>query len=864
MEKKIIYIYTSPSMKKEGYIKIGETTLRKDNKGNLLNEEDSVNKRIEEQYYTASAFNENKYNKFEILFFENSNIKNTNDYFSDKDIHKILNQYGYKYWKDNSFYIDINGNKKEKIKNTSEIYKVSLEIVKNIFYKIKNNEEVKEQDLQRKRIPLILREEQLKVISETKQYFIQERKDFPKCTINYLWFLKMGFGKTISSYKFIKEMKFNKTIIITYIPSVEDSWKEDIKKFEGFEDYIFISSTQKNNKDKKYIEKKIQEGKKVVFFLSFQKINSENNENNEEYLKKIFELNWDLLIKEEYHYGVHNDKSKEITSNIVEDEDIFSVEENKFAQFIIKQENKIKTQNILCLSGTPFNVLKNGEFSEKQISKFDYIEEQKLKEKKLAELSQEDKEKSIYYKIPKMKIFSFDLKETFSEYIEQGKNEFSISYFLKAENKEFIEKNKEFVKFFIKSLYSESEEQRLQQNKKLNDLIFNNKDLKEEIFKKELSFNIFNVHNKNIDKTYMEHTLWLLPSIESCYAIEKVLNEDEYFKHFKILNVNKKEYGSGVSVVSKVKEKIENAEKACEKTITLSLQKLGVGVNICQWGSVLFLNEMKSEQSYFQYAFRCQRAYNYPKYNDIGNFIGTKIKTECYVFDFNYLRSFQMYEGFNINSSYNENKQEETMIELTNYLPILSFNENGKIIEMGIEDIFNKIEQSYSLLSGSEYQRKFQKSLFFNHNIKEVFKNNNDLLYLINDIKIEKDLKKIDNEISVKEKKIINELRSKTNKTEKEKKEEEIINEKEKNLIIEKIKIIYSRIPLCIYLSKTKEIDLYKIIDNFNEEQFKIIFKMTKENFKTIIKITNLDVQEINRFVRQFHKLENNNFNILS
>ena len=315
--------------------------------------------------------------------------------------------------------------------------------------------------------------------------------------------------------------------------------------------------------------------------------------------------------------------------------------------------------------------------------------------------------------------------------------------------------------------------------------------------------------------------------------------------------------------MNKVKEQIEESETQNKRTITLSLQKLGVGVNVPQWGSVIFLNDMKSEQSYFQYAFRCQRGYNYPKYDNNGNFIGTKTKTECYVFDFNYLRSFQMYEGFNINASSNENKQEETMEDLTHYLPILSIEKDSKIIEMSIEDIFNRIEQSYSLLSGTEYQQKFNKSLVFNHNVKDIFKNKEDLLSLINCIKIEKDIKRIkDNEISDKEQKLIDKLKTKKNKTQKEQSDEDKIIEKQKNLIVEKLKIIYSRIPLSIYLSKTKEIDLYSVVDNFNEQQFEIIFKMTKENFKDIVEITNLDIQEINRFIRQFHKLEHNNFDI--
>ncbi len=861
----IIYIYTTPEMKKNGYVKIGQTSLRKNSSGITLTEKESVEERIKEQIYGAADYNtSSRQEKFEILFFENSFIEKKSSYFRDIDIHNILKNYGYQCWKDKSYYKDSNGIKKQRDKNITEIFKISVDIVKNIFNKLKNDEEIIEEDFQIKRIELNLRNEQKKIINETKQYFSKHKKEYPNKKINYLWFLKMGFGKTISSYQFIKDMKFNKTIIVTYIPSVENSWEEDIKKFKGFEDYIFISSIDKKNNDKDYIEKQLRKGKKVIFFLSFQKINSDYKNKND-YLKDIFSIDWDLLIKEEYHYGVHNNKSKKITDNNyseIEDDSIFSEEENNLAQEIIKEEDKIKTNNILCLSGTPFNVLKNGEFSEEQISKFDYIEEQKIKKEELSKLSEKDKLNSPYYKIPKMKIFNFDLNEKVGKFLNSN-NEFSISYFFKAENSEFISDNVPFINYFIKSLYESTLTQIEEQQENIENIILNNNN--KNISKKDKSFNIFNLDNDFIDNKYLEHSLWLLPSIESCCALEKILIKDPFFKDFNIINVNKKEYGNGVSVVNKVKEEILKSETEHKKTITLSFQKLGVGVNIPQWGSVLFLNDMKSEQSYFQYAFRCQRGYNYPLYDNYGVFNGTQVKTECYVFDFNYLRSFQMYESFNINSSNNENKQEETMEDLNKYLPILSLSKAGYIKEYSIEDIFNKIEQSYSLLSGEEYQRKFNKSLIFNENIENSFKLNPELLELINKIKIDKNKNDIKGfEFTEKEEKKIKKLKNQKSKNNSERKEEEKLEEKNKKLIIEKLKIIYSRIPLSIYLSKNNNTCLYSIIESFEEEEFQVIFKMNKKEFEKIIEITNLNVQEINRFIRQFHKLEKNNFNIIN
>ena len=39
----------------------------------------------------------------------------------------------------------------------------------------------------------------------------------------------MRFGKTFSAYKLAQEMDWNKVLILTFKPAVENSWKEDLE-----------------------------------------------------------------------------------------------------------------------------------------------------------------------------------------------------------------------------------------------------------------------------------------------------------------------------------------------------------------------------------------------------------------------------------------------------------------------------------------------------------------------------------------------------------------------------------------------------------------------------------------------------------
>jgi superfamily II DNA or RNA helicase len=67
--------------------------------------------------------------------------------------------------------------------------------------------------------PISFRPEQLDAIQKTKKQF--------KNGNEMLWFAKMRFGKTLSALQVIKDLDFNKTLILTHRPVVDAGLFED-------------------------------------------------------------------------------------------------------------------------------------------------------------------------------------------------------------------------------------------------------------------------------------------------------------------------------------------------------------------------------------------------------------------------------------------------------------------------------------------------------------------------------------------------------------------------------------------------------------------------------------------------------------
>lgn len=130
---------------------------------------------------------------------------------------------------------------------------------------------------------------------------------------------------------------------------------------------------------------------------------------------------------------------------------------------------------------------------------------------------------------------------------------------------------------------------------------------------------------------FPSHSLWFLPGVASCEAMENLLKEpqnERFASKFKIVLCAGKTVGNGIEAKKPVMEAAgHDPEKTC--TITLSCGKLTTGVTVPFWSAVLMLRSLKSPETYFQTAFRAQS----PWVKD-----GKILKEKCFIFDFSPIR----------------------------------------------------------------------------------------------------------------------------------------------------------------------------------------------------------------------------------
>lgn len=104
----------------------------------------------------------------------------------------------------------------------------------------------------------------------------------------------------------------------------------------------------------------------------------------------------------------------------------------------------------------------------------------------------------------------------------------------------------------------------------------------------------------------LNHTLWFLPNVASCYAMKNLLEERaNVFYHKYTVNVCAgAAAGIGLDALGPVRRSMENPLES--QTITLSCGKLTTGVTVKPWTGIFMLRNLSSPETYFQAAFRVQ------------------------------------------------------------------------------------------------------------------------------------------------------------------------------------------------------------------------------------------------------------------
>ena len=183
----------------------------------------------------------------------------------------------------------------------------------------------------------------------------------------------------------------------------------------------------------------------------------------------------------------------------------------------------------------------------------------------------------------------------------------------------------------------------------------------------------------------LKHTFWLLDRVDSAKALAKKLKNHPVFKDYEVVLAAGNGKLDDDEETKKSYDKVVEAIKKHEKTITLSVGQLTTGITIPEWTAVLMLSNVKSPALYMQAAFRAQFA------NDLSS---------------------------NTSAGRGDAETRKAHIrELLNFFPVIGEDENGELIELDAEKVLTIPRKIRSV----EVVRRGFMSNFLFQNISNVF-----------------------------------------------------------------------------------------------------------------------------------------------
>lgn len=773
---KVIYIFKIYDEIHKGILKIGETTLKTNHSIDLLNDNsDELNKAAQnriKQYTNTIGVQEE-------LLYTTLAITNNKKVFKDKDVHRVLKNSGIKKH-------EFNNNK-----NPEEWFEINLETAINAINAVKQGRKaLNRTEVEETHEDIEFRPEQKEAIELTLKRF--------EHTDRMLWNAKMRFGKTLSTLEVIKRMskddKYNlsRAIIITHRPAVDEGWFDDYTK-------IFYNDSEMlyGSKKRTTINELIKSKKKFIYFASMQDLR-ESNATGGKYNKndEVFSINWDLVVIDEAHEGTQTELGQAVLKELIKSDN----------------ENHITKQ--LHLSGTPFNIM--NEFEPKNTYTWDYIMEQKAK----ADWEENHPfEPNPYDDLPKMNIFTYNLKDYLPEYEEVSDKAFNFREFFRVWTGESEKDGKELDdQSKIGKFMHEDDVKRF-----LDLISHEDKESNYPFSKKEYIDNF-------------KHSFWVVPGVKEALALKELMKKHEIFSMFNIVNVAGTGDDTGSEALDDVKKAIGNNPEDTY-TITLSCGKLTTGVTVKAWTAVLYLagSYSTSATSYLQAIFRVQSPAN----------IGGKQKTECFVFDFAPDRTLKMVaQAGNLSIKAGSTGSREVMKQFLNFCPVISV-EGSDMKPYNVEKMLQQLKRAYIdrvVDSGFDDNKIYNDSLYkLDENALTKF---DKLKGIIGATKQKKKVNDIDinnqgftNEEWEELEKIKNKKNNELTEEQRRLKEQKAEKDKQRNDAISILRGISIRIPLLIYganIADDKEITIdnfVDIVDDLSWEEF-MPDGVTKDLFK--------------------------------
>jgi len=153
----------------------------------------------------------------------------------------------------------------------------------------------------------LMRREQAEAVNKTHAYFHSIWKEDMHAVPRFLWNAKMRFGKTFTAYQLAKKLGAKRVLVVTFKPVVEDAWQTDLESHVDFEGWEYLSRNSETDPTK------ISAKKPLVYFGSFQDLLGRDAAGNIKSKNEwLHEVNWDLVVFDEYHFGAWRNTAKEL------------------------------------------------------------------------------------------------------------------------------------------------------------------------------------------------------------------------------------------------------------------------------------------------------------------------------------------------------------------------------------------------------------------------------------------------------------------------------------------------------------------------------------------------------------------------
>ena len=645
-----IYAYTTPEIARHnGWTKIGYT------------EQPSVKKRIEQQTKTADV-------RFNIEWQQEARYTDgSGEYFTDHNFHDYLERFEDIKREPNTEWFNVDGPTSQQL-----LWKFAARSYAHVQAKNK--------------MTYTLRREQQQAVDATYAYYQKCLQTGEREKAEFLWNAKPRFGKTLTSYDFMRKMDARMVLIVTNRPAIANSWFDDFEKFIAWQtDYRFVSTTDSLKERAtltrdQFLNAQIEAEDKnqelrMVAFLSLQDLKgSVYFGGTIDKLRWVAENNWDLLIIDEAHEGVDTHKTD-------------------------KAFDKINRKFALHLSGTPFKAVAMGKFAQEQIFNWTFSDEQEAKD------NWQEETLNPYACMPRMNMYTYQMSQIAIDKVNRGidlsdddKTEFAFDlneFFKTNERGQFIHKNE--VKKFLDALVEQEK------------FPFSTPELRKEL----------------------AHTFWLLERVDSAKALAKMLKEHPIFENYEIVlaagdgRLEEDDASKSKRSFDKVREAIKNHDK----TITLSVGQLTTGVTIPEWTAVFMLSNMKSPAEYIQAAFRAQNPFKFEKDGKLYQ------KENAYIFDFAPERTLMIFDEF-ANSLYSQTsggggtkrEREENIKRLLNFFAVFAEDQDGKMEQV---DAAKVLTIPLKIKTEEVIRRGFMSNMLFS-NIGIVFNAPKEVVEILN------------------------------------------------------------------------------------------------------------------------------------